>query len=108
MRAETWMKTLNARLLAEPNWAVKAGYLTVLIAASLALAAFLILRITFSFLGNMAMQTGKNFTCDRDADEFVTATSANDDSDDEGPRWGSQENGYRTDGHYYVDGTRMD
>ncbi len=62
MRAETWIKTLNARLLTEPNWAIKVGYLTVLIAASLALAAFLIFRVTFSFVGSMVVQTAKNFS----------------------------------------------
>ena len=42
MRAETWIKSLNARLLAEPNWA--------LIAASLALAAFLMVTKVFALV----------------------------------------------------------
>ncbi len=50
MNANIWIKTLNTRLLAEPNWALKAGYLVLLIAASLALAAFLILTKVFAFV----------------------------------------------------------
>jgi len=59
MSVETWIKTLNARLLTEPNWTFKAGYLAALIAASLFLAAFLMLRVTFSFIGIVLAQLAK-------------------------------------------------
>ena len=108
MSANTWIKTLNARLLTEPSWTFKAGYLAALIAASLLLAAFLMLRLTFSFVGFMVVQTAKNFARTRDSEEFRADANAVDDSDEEVPRWGSEENGYRTDGHYYVDGIRLD
>ena len=50
MNANIWIKALNTRLLAEPNWALKAGYLALLIGASLALAAFLIIAKVFAFV----------------------------------------------------------
>ena len=59
MNANIWIKTLNTRLLAEPNWAFKAGYLVLLIAASLAMAASLILRVTVSFAGIVLVQLAK-------------------------------------------------
>ena len=34
MNANTWIRALNTRLLAEPNWAIKAGYLAALIAVA--------------------------------------------------------------------------
>ncbi len=88
MNANIWIKMLNTRLLAEPNWALKAGYLVLLIAASLALAAFLILRVTVSFAGYMLVQTAKNFanTSDRNL-----ATHEDDGFDDHvGYRFGHQ------------------
>ncbi len=110
MNANIWIKAINTRLLAEPNWALKAGYLVLLIAASLALAAFLVLRATGSFVGYMVVQTAKNF-----ANADHSAESSTDHTDDEAPYlgsapewWHSEKNGYRTDGHYYVDGTRLD
>lgn len=103
MRAETWIKTLNARLLAEPNWAIKAGYLTTLIAASLALAGFLILRVTFSFLGNMLLQTAKNVVIESPKAEPV--------DDDRGYKGAQFYEGYDPSGPegpgYYVDGNRV-
>ena len=106
MNANIWIKALNTRLLAEPNWALKAVYLVLLIAATLALAAFLILRATGSFVGYMVVQTAKNFA---NADHSAESSPEHKDADDEeAPYWGSEENGYRTDGHYYVDGIRLD
>lgn len=59
MNANIGIKALNTRLLAEPNWGLKAGYLVLLIAASLALAAFLLLRATGSFAGIVLVQLAK-------------------------------------------------
>ena len=50
MSANTWIKTLNVRLLAEPNWAIKAGYVTALVAVAGAFVAYLILTNIFAAL----------------------------------------------------------
>ncbi len=43
MGADTWIKSLNARLLTEPNWTFKAGYLAALTVVAGSFAAYLIL-----------------------------------------------------------------
>ena len=75
MNANIWIKTLNTRLLAEPNWTLKAGYLVALIAASLALAAFLILRATVSFAGIVLVQLAKPARYNETEDEIEVRTT---------------------------------
>lgn len=104
MNANIWIKTLNTRLLAEPNWALKAGYLVLLIAASLALAAFLLLRATGSFVGYMVVQTTQNALTESSKAEPV-------DDEDGGYKGALFFEGYDPSGSegagYYVDGTRI-
>ena len=50
MHANNRIKTLNARLLTEPNWTFKAGYLAALISVAGAFAAYLILTKVFAFV----------------------------------------------------------
>ena len=106
MNANIWIKALNTRLLAEPNWALKAGYLVLLIAASLALAAFLVLRAIGSFVGYMVVQTTQNALTKSSKAEPV------DDEEDRGYKGALVFEGYDSSGSegagYYVDGTRID
>ena len=109
MNANIWIKALNTRLLDEPNWVLKAGYLVLLIAASLALAAFLLLRATGSFVGYMVVQTAKNFAnADHSEESSPNHTDAEAPYLGSAPEWwGSVEDGYRADGHYYIDDIRV-
>ena len=50
MNANIWIKALNTRLLAEPNWAIKAVYLVALIIVAGAFTACLILTKVFAAL----------------------------------------------------------
>ena len=105
MNANIWIKALNTRLLAEPNWALKAGYLVLLIAATLALAAFLLLRATGSFVGYMVVQTTQNALTKSSKAEPV------DDEEDRGYKRAQFFEGYDPSGSeagFYVDGTRID